>query len=140
MSQLRKIMQRLAQDQPAEGSISEAAASGSTDHLRKYLDAYKHRLAACTPAMLQYEWARLEEHISSLELCRSQPEMLATAGGKPHVEQLLLESLSCQKALQARMKERDVDPARHAHALVIGEPPWEIRQESIRRLWGMDGS
>ncbi len=137
MSNLRKIMQRLAEAQALVARTDEQAASGSTDLMQEHVDAYGDRLVPCTPPMLQYEWAWLEEHISCLELCLSQPEMLATAGGQSHVEQLLLESQRCQAVLLTLMRQRGVDPARHVHAVVSGEHAWDVSQESIRRLWGM---
>jgi hypothetical protein len=137
MSHLRKIMQKLAQNEP-DLLRAQAASSGSTDLMRQHMDAYEQRLATCTSPMLQYEWAWLEDHISSLELCLSQPEMLATAGGKHQVEEHLLESQRCQEALLTLMRKRGVDPSRHGHAVVIGEHAWEISQASIRGCWGID--
>jgi hypothetical protein len=88
--------------------------------------------------MLQYEWAWLAEHIASLELCLSQPEMLETAGGKIHVEQLLLESQHYHAVLDETMQTRGVEPARQPHAVATGEHAWEISQETIKRLWGVE--
>jgi hypothetical protein len=137
MSNLRKIMQKLAEDQSVLHEDVVGARPGMTELLRQHLEAYQQRLEACSSAMLQYEWAWLEEHISSLELCLSQPEMLATAGGKSHVEHLIRESQLCQELLHDVMNNQGVEPARHPHAVVIGEHAWEVSQESIRRLWGM---
>lgn len=131
-------MQKLAEDQLLDPRKDEKGAIRSSDFMQEHVDAYGDRLVPCTPSMLQYEWAWLEEHISSLELCLSQPEMLATAGGQSHVEQLLQESQRCQAVLLTVMRQRGVDPALHVHAVIVGEHAWEISQESIRRLWGMD--
>lgn len=137
MSNLRKIMQRLAQAQPEFPKESESPSDLSDSIWELHVAAYQERLDACTTPMLQYEWAWLEEYIADLELCLSQPEMLETAGGRPHVEHLLQQSQQCQVALQTTMKVRAVQPARHSHAVVMGEHAWDIRQETIKRLWGL---
>ena len=46
--------------------------------------------------MLQYEWAWLEQHLATLELCGSRPEMLATAGGQARVK-ALVRKVSCSR-------------------------------------------
>lgn len=137
MSNLRKIMQKLAQAQPEFPKESESPSDLSDSIWDLHVAAYQERLDACTTPMLQYEWAWLEENIADLELCLSQPEMLETAGGRPHVEHLLQQSQQCQVALQTTMKARAVQPARHSHAVVMGEHAWDIRQETIKRLWGL---
>jgi hypothetical protein len=137
MSNLRKIMQKLAQAQPEFPKESESTSDLSDNIGQLHVAAYQERLDACTTPMLQYEWAWLEENIADLELCLSQPEMLETAGGRPHVEQLLQQSQQCQVALQTTMTARAVQPARHSHAVVMGEHAWDIRQETIKRLWGL---
>ena len=130
-------MQKLAQVPPEFPRESELISETSTKIVRLHVAAYQERLDACTIPMLQYEWAWLEEYIVSLELCQRQPEMLETAGGKTHVDQLLQESQQCQAALQTTMNSRGVEPARHSHAVVMGEHAWEIRQETIKQLWGI---
>jgi hypothetical protein len=137
MSNLRKIMQKLAQAQPEFQNEAESHSVLSTSILDLHVAAYQEQLDVCTAPMLQYEWTWLEEYIAGLELCLSQPEMLETAGGRTHVEHLLQESQHCQAALQATMKTRAVQPAPHPHAVVMGEHAWEIRQETVKRLWGL---
>lgn len=137
MSNLRKIMQKLAQAQPEFPKESESPSDLSDNIWELHVGDYQERLDACTPPMLQYEWAWLEEYIANLELCLNQPKMLETAGGRPHVEHLLQQSQQCQVALQTTMKARAVQPARHSHAVVMGEHAWDIRQETIKRLWGL---
>jgi hypothetical protein len=140
MNHLRKIMQKLAQaETQAEyqkdlGKMSAASA----DILRLHVEEYQQRVADCSTAMLQYEWAWLAEHIASLELCLSQPEMLETAGGRLHVAQLLLENQHFQAVLYETMQTRGVEPARQPHAVAPGEHAWEISQETIKRLWGVE--
>ena len=139
MNHLRKIMQKLAQAETHAEYQRDLVkmSTASADILRLHVEEYQQRVAGCSTAMLQYEWAWLEEYIADLELCLSQPEMLETAGGRPHVEHLLQQSQQCQVALQTTMKARAVQPARHSHAVVMGEHAWDIRQETIKRLWGL---
>ena len=138
MNNLRRIMQKLAQVQPDGRSSSESQSAVSTELMRLHIKDYQERLDHCTAAMLQYEWAWLEEHIADLELCLSQPEMQQTLGGKSHVEQLLLESHAWQAALKSTMLSQGVEPSRRPQAVVGGEHAWEIRQDSIKRMWGLD--
>jgi hypothetical protein len=140
MSRLREIMQKLGQAQLGLPSEPQPAVEGHGELLRLHVENYQRQLDACTAAMLQYEWVWLEEHIASLELCISSPEMLKAAGGKLHVEQLLLASQQCQSALQTTMESRAVQPSPHPHAVAAGEHAWEIRQETIKRMWGLDQS
>lgn len=137
MSHLRNIMQKLAQVQPDGKRSAQSPPAGDTELLRLHVGEYQQRLVHCSAAMLQYEWAWLEEHIADLELCLTQPEMLHILGGKTHVEQLLLESHSCQAILQTTMLTRGVEPARHPQAVVGGEHAWEIRQDSVKQMWGL---
>lgn len=138
MSTLRDIMQRLAQVHPDAPWEEGPSTPALTEIGRIHVAHYQQHLEACSAAMLQYEWAWLDEHISGLELCLTQPEMLKIAGGKPHVEQLLLESRQSQAGLQALLAARSIEPHRPPRAVVTGDHAWEIRQESIKRLWGMD--
>ena len=140
MSHLRRIMQKLAQVQPDGKDLPHTPSAGWTQPWRLHVEDYQQRLQSCTAAMLQYEWAWLEEHIADLELGLSQPEMLATLGGKSHVEHMLLESRACLAVLKTQMLAQGVEPARHPQATVSGEHAWEIRQDSIRRLWGLPES
>ena len=138
MNNLRRIMQKLAQVNSDGRRSAERPSAGFAELLRLHVEDYQQRLAHCTVAMLQYEWAWLEEHIADLDLCLSQPEMQQTLGGKTHVEQLLLESHACQAALNTTMVAQGVEPTRHPQGVVSGEHAWEIRQDSIKRIWGLD--
>lgn len=131
-------MQRLAQVHPDVHREGQTLSTGLAEIVRLHVEDYKRNLESCTAAMLQYEWAWLEEHISGLEFCLTQPEMLKIAGGKPHVEQLMLESRQSQAALQAMMAARTLEPLRPPKAVVTGDHAWEIRQDNIKRLWRMD--
>lgn len=136
MSNLRKIMQRLARNQAEVPKPSHQSADAMDQRMRWHLEAYQQRIEACTPPMLQYEWMWLEDHLATLELCSREPEMLSAAGGTARVLELLLEHRQYQNALAAMMTVRGVEPARHSHPLVEGEHAWEVRQDTIKRLWG----
>ena len=97
-------------------------------------------MLACSPAMLRYEWAWLEEHIDALELCSSRPEMMPGAAGAARVRSLLEESLRFRDLLQERMAAASVDPALHRGTLVPTEHAWELSQPEIRRQWGIEGA
>jgi hypothetical protein len=135
VSYLREIMQRLNASR-REG-VSAGAADPPGPLLEAHLAHYNERLAACTPPMLQYEWAWLEEHIEGLELCGTQPEMAAAAGGSAHVQRLLAESLRFRAHLEGEMRRRGVRPALHRHTLVPGEHSWELTNPAIRARWGI---
>ena len=142
MSYLREIMQRLnaarSEAAAADAAPPEAAAAMPPGPLQQaHLNDYGERLAGCSAAMLQYEWAWLEEHIEGLELCGRQPEMASTAGGAPHVQRLLAESRRFQQLLEGEMERRGVRPALHRHTLVPTEHSWEITNPAIRRQWGI---
>jgi len=136
MSHLRTIMQKLAQGQ-VEGSDQPNAANAVNDELIRLCVAdYQEALKVCTASMLQYEWAWLDDHIESLGLCLSQPEMLQAMGGMPHVERLLAESRQCQVALSLLMEGKNVEPARVLPTMPTSEHAWEISNEKVKRLWG----
>jgi hypothetical protein len=98
----------------------------------------RDQLLACSPAMLRYEWAWLEEHIDALELCSSRPEMMPGAAGAARVRSLLEESLRFRDLLHERMAAASVDPALHRGTLVSTEHAWELSQPEIRRQWGIE--
>jgi hypothetical protein len=141
MSYLREIMQRFQASRSAQHPEDPQAQSRPpTDRhrLEQHLAWYGDRLLACSPAMLRYEWAWLEEHIDALELCSSRPEMVPGAGGGARVQSLLEESLRFRDLLQERMAAGSVDPALHRGTLVSTEHAWELSQPEIRRQWGID--
>lgn len=139
MSYLREIMQRLTETR--SGEARGPAPAGGEDpgpRLEEHLRAYEERLGRCTPAMLRYEWAWLEEHIEALELCLSQPEMVSTAGGSARVQVLLAESGRFRERLRQCMEERSVETALHRGTLVSTEHAWELTHPAIRAQWGID--
>jgi hypothetical protein len=134
VSYLREIMQRLnarhaAQDPPADAEPA---------HLEAHLSDYRNRLLGCSPAMLQYERAWLEEHIATLELCCTDATMARSAGGVARVKTLLEESRRFQELLDARVSDLGLEPVRHRAAVVPSEHAWELSQPALRRQWGID--
>ena len=143
MSYLREIMRRLhsRHDDPSGLSGPSDNASGETlrsDHLQGHLDSYRLNLLRCSPSMLQYERAWLEEHLATLELCRSQPDMARTAGGRSRVEAMLEESRQFQTLLEERMEATGVAAARHRGATVATDHAWELSDPAVLRQWGID--
>ncbi|MEB3335743.1 MAG: hypothetical protein VKP70_12255 [Cyanobacteriota bacterium] len=135
MSQLRTIMQKLAQGQ---GSDQPGALNGvNAEVMRLHVADYQRALQGCTAPMLQYEWAWLEDHLDNLHLCLSQPGMLEAMGGKAHVDQLLAESLQCQEVLRCHMAEQQVEPASHWPTMPTSDHAWELCQEKTKQLWGI---
>ena len=143
MSYLREIMRRLHtrhDDRSGESGPRESIRSEAQDgdHLKGHLDRYRRNLIRCSPPMLQYEWAWLEEHLATLELCRSQPDMARTAGGRSRVEHMLEESLQFQSLLQEHMTAGGVAVSRHRSATVATDHAWELSDPAILSQWGID--
>jgi hypothetical protein len=135
MSYLREIMQRL---RARHNDQEEVDPPQATSLLEAHLDHYRLQLQRCGSAMLQYEWAWMEEHINSLELCLTQPGMVSTAGGAARVQALLAESHRFQELLEDQFTTRGLIPSRHRAAVVATEHAWELSQEQTRRLWGIE--
>ncbi|MCP9932086.1 hypothetical protein KBY82_14990 [Cyanobium sp. AMD-g] len=133
MSYLRQIMQRLHDRSTPLPAAERAEAPG---RLEEHLALYDARLEACSDAMLQYEAAWLEQHIETLELCGSQPTMLASAGGAERVEALLQESLCFRQRLERCLRQRGVEGGGLRAAVVASEHAWELSDTALRRAWG----
>ncbi len=129
MSHLREIMQRLQARTPTPATPAPV--------LEQHLSAYGEQLRGCSDPMLHYEWVWLEEHLEGLELCASQPEMCAAAGGAAHVAQLRQESECFLPLLRGEMERRGLAPPRHRHAVVPSEHAWELTHAGIRSAWGL---
>lgn len=136
MSHLRDIMQKLGQRHAAEAPplITPASSAELEQHRRDY----RRQLAACSPAMLRYEWTWLHQHLEDLELCRSTPEMLRVTGGSQHIDLLLGEARAYLAELEAEFKDRGLVPAREAHSVMSGEHAWDVTNPAIRAQWGLD--
>jgi len=145
MSYLRQIMQRLnaraaatalsaTSSPPAAGG--EASATAPSPLLERHLADYDAHLAACSPAMLQYEWAWIEQHLDTLTLARTTPAMLEAAGGPAHLEVLLEESRRFRALLEKRIAAGGLIPASHRHTVLATEHAWELTHPDLRRQWG----
>lgn len=134
MSYLREIMQRLNSRTAAEAEVEPTPSP----RLEAHLEDYRQRLLACTPAMLRYEDAWLEQHLETLELCLTQPGMLSTAGGPARVKILLEESRRFRELLDQRCRELELAPARHRAAVVASEHAWELSHPGLRSQWGLE--
>jgi hypothetical protein len=135
MSTLRQIMQRLAEAESKQGKRGSADFS---ELIKCHVDEYQNKLDTCTPAMLQYEWAWLNEHIQALELCQSQPTMCHEVGGPFHVEMLLEESRQFQIVLEEMFHTRMIHPSAQHHPINPCEHAWEVSQQSLREMWGLE--
>jgi len=131
MSYLRQIMQRL---QSRSVPLPEPADAGGL--LEEHLEAYRANLERCSDAMLQYEWAWLEQHLETLELCAVDPGMLASLGGVNRLHRLLEESRRFQDLLERRLADRGLEVARHRAGIIASEHAWELTDSSLRRAWG----
>ena len=134
MSYLRQIMQRL--NARTAAPPAEAPAAAPSPLLERHLADYDAHLAACSPAMLQYEWAWIEQHLDTLTLARATPAMLAAAGGPAHLEALLEQSRRFRALLEQRFAAAALTPAAHRHTVVATEHAWELSQPELRRQWG----
>jgi hypothetical protein len=88
MSNLRRIMQKIADAQNHSQQIPSSMNGDSVQISEPHLQDYTSKIEQCSEGMLRYEWAWLEEHIEDLELCLVQPEMLKILGGTIQVERL----------------------------------------------------
>ncbi|MCT0206607.1 hypothetical protein [Synechococcus sp. CS-1332] len=133
MSYLRQIMQRLHDRSTPLPMAERGEAQGRLD---EHLALYGARLESCSDAMLQYEAAWLEQHIETLELCGSQPTMLASAGGAERVQALLQESLRFRERLELCRGQRGLEGDGVRAAVVASEHAWELSDPALRRAWG----
>lgn len=133
MSYLRQIMQRL---HDRSTPLPTAERGEAPARLEEHLELYGARLEACSDAMLLYEAAWLEQHIETLELCGSQPTMLASAGGAERVQALLQESLCFRQRLDLCRRQRGLEGDGVRAAVVASEHAWELTDSALRRAWG----
>ena len=133
MSYLRQIMQRL---HDRSTPLPTAERGESQGRLEEHLALYGARLEACSDAMLLYEAAWLDQHIETLELCGSQPTMVASAGGPERVDALLQESLYFRQRLELCRRQRGLPQDGVRAAVVASEHAWELTDPALRRAWG----
>ena len=132
MSLLRDIMQRLG-----ERNAPAALPAPTVDATGAVAD-YERHLAACTPAMLHYEWSWLEQHLETLQLCLRQSAMLATLGGEERARALLAESEACRERLRRRLEALGEHPGERHGPVLAGEHAWELSHSGTRCHWGLE--
>ncbi|MFM7360285.1 MAG: hypothetical protein ACKO25_00355 [Cyanobium sp.] len=133
MSQLREIMKRLGARATGAAASPSQASVPQADHV----EAYGRQLQECSPAMLHYEWAWWDQHLETLVLCLTQPQMLATLGGEARVRLLLEEGEQCRDRLRQRLEELGLPPGQLHGPVVAGEHAWDLSQADIRHHWGI---
>jgi hypothetical protein len=142
MSYLREIMGRLRERSDSPGTDTEAPAIPyspvSEQVLASHLVSYRDHLQDCTAPMLHYEWAWLEDHLSSLELSRGPGAMQKALGGSQRVADLLRESRAFQEELRQEMDKRGVGPGSRTGPVATQEHAWELSNPAIRREWGIE--
>jgi hypothetical protein len=135
MSYLRQIMQRLAQTDAGNKPLRQTRDIEDNRPSQPVAD-YQTKLHMCTPAMLQYEWCLLQQHIETLQLCLANTTMSSELGGRDQVLRLVKDSELYQSILTTRMNELGVLPAKHNHTTIPGEHAWEVTQSIIKENWG----
>lgn len=140
MSTLRDIMEQLSRERSGTDSTGHSREDhGNLAEQIKYkVDAYQQKLEGCTPAMLQYEWAWLRQHIESLEFSVSNSSMCDEIGGRLCGEALLEESRQLAIVLDEEFKKRMLHPKNYSRPVEAGEHAWELSLESIRKEWQLD--
>jgi hypothetical protein len=140
MSTLRDIMEQLARKRSGTNTTGHTREDpGNLAEQIKYkVDAYQAKLEECTPSMLQYEWAWLQQHIESLEHCVNNSSMCEEIGGQVRAEALLEESRQSAIVLDEEFKKRMLHPKNYSRPVEAGEHAWELSLESIRKEWGLD--
>lgn len=142
LSYLREIMARLKERQSGDpaGTVSRAPADPQRGPLalEAHIQWYREQLRACSDPMLRYEWAWLEDHLSSLNLSSGHAEMRAALGGRDHVEQLVRETAAFRSELEQELRQRGLEASARTLPLEPMEHAWELSSPVIRQAWGID--
>jgi len=117
-------------------------SSGGIDSMSKeamncHASCYRENLRSSSDAMLQYEWAWLEEHVQALRRSHLQPELIRSLGGEANVKILISECVLFQLILQAEFGRRHLAPLGSAAAIVPTEEAWEITSLKVKQDWGI---
>ena len=134
MSELREIMRRLntkATRQPDQERPVDLQLLGVRS------EQYLRELQRCTDAMLQYEWAWLEEHVQALRRSQLQPELMVSLGGEDNVKILISECVLFQLILQEEFGRRHLTPRGTTAPIVPSEEAWEITSLKVKQDWGI---
>jgi hypothetical protein len=135
MSSLRHIMEKL---KAAHEKRKESTVDAFSELLKCHVDEYQAQLETCSPAMLNYEWTWLKEHIEALELCIAQPAMCEEIGGRLHAGVMLEESRQYQAALEEMFHKRMLHPSAHSRTVNLGEHAWEVSHPGMKEMWGLE--
>lgn len=140
MSTLRDIMKKLANKKYGISSSDQIRYNTRdiAEQLKYKVDAYQENLEKCTPAMLQYEWTRLRQHIETLTLCISNSSMCDEIGGQTSAEVQLEESRQFAVVLEDEFKKRMLHPHHYTRPVEAAKHAWELSLESTRKEWGLD--
>jgi hypothetical protein len=117
-------------------------ASGGIDNMKKeamncHASCYRDNLHHCNDAMLQYEWAWLEEHVQALRRSQLQPEVMTSLGGVENVKILISECVLFQLILQEEFGRRHLSPLGSHASIVPSEEAWEITSLKVKQDWGI---
>jgi hypothetical protein len=117
-------------------------ASGGIDTMTKeamncHASCYRENLHSCTDAMLQYEWAWLDEHVQALRRSQLQPEVMTSLGGEENVKILISECVLFQLILQEAFGRRHLSPLGSHAPIVPSEEAWEITSLKVKQDWGI---
>ncbi len=150
LSYLREIMERLKEraeaDRRSQAVPAEPLAAGSTGEkvpalsgaVEQHISSYRQHLNACSDAMLLYEWAWIDDHLSSLRLSLGHEPMRQALGGSTAVDQLLQETDAFRQALREVMQARDLEPSNRTAPIEPMEHAWEVSHPVIREAWGIE--
>ena len=147
LSYLREIMLRLKERAEAgrrsQAAAAEPLAAGSTGGkvpalsgaVEQHIASYRQHLNACSDAMLLYEWAWIDDHLSSLRLSLGLEPMRQALGGSTAVDLLLQETDAFRQALREVMQARDLEASNRTAPIEPMEHAWEVSHPVIRQAW-----
>jgi hypothetical protein len=142
LSYLREIMARLKERQTGDPATAVPQAQADPHReppqLEAHIQSYREQLRACSDPMLRYEWAWLEDHLSSLNLSSSHAEMRAALGGRDHVADLMRETAAFRSELEQELLRRGVEASARTLPLEPMEHAWELSSPAIRQAWGIE--
>jgi len=109
----------------------------SKEAMNTHAACYRENLRGCNDAMLQYEWAWLEEHVQALRRNQLQPELMVSLGGEDNVKILISECVLFQLILQEEFGRRRLTPRGTSAPIVPSEEAWEITSLKVKQDWGI---
>jgi len=171
MSLLQPILEQLQQERRAKAPLPwqetnhwvgfaapERDGSGSDDQLRSsalgcHASWYRDNLADCSEAMLQYEWAWINQRIDALDRQRTQESSpLSLVADSSHAKsdepdppaplhgslaEHLAESQLFLNLLLREFAVRGMRPSTPKAAVIPSEEAWEITSKLVKEEWGI---